>query len=842
MEINDVAKVDAPHRRKILVLHGNRQTGELLLGRMKKLQRKMLKPRLNDDIEDYNIELVAVDAPFIWHPDPSTDQTQCIQHENEIVTDQQEKNLMRTWWRRNGNEYHGLEDSLVLLHNKWIEGGFEGILGFSQGSRLTYLISCLNAASHGKAFANLEYVIMASGYGDVPLPSNFPPKGSIWDDFFPNKLSIDSLDHTFLPLSIPSLHIMGVKDQLIPLQSSRALLPMFVNPIIYEHEGGHHIPMKAADTQTVLTFIDSIPKKIEILITKEATPMITKDNRLILSGANALNILCPNNNHDDGRVKLCISSDEPNEEHTQLQIDECESLALIFPEEFQLLSKRTCYTDHGGEERWKYAHPITYSIKLKPQSEQLVDDTDFPILWPAKDVALKVEYTIEYPDVKPIFTVDHKMNLLEFKISQNQALIDVINAVAESEIGMPCVMSCVGTARDFFETGGFVNNDAPLIQFENVESNVESVYDNFDNIENNRNRTKLKKCSDERKEKCKKEGMIVADTIIRCSTLKNVASPEQYFASTSDEVNKSIGKGGLWKYTIGLVGKPSAGKSTFFNAASGFARQRGSGGGNCDENGVAIGGATMAPHPFTTIDPNVGYCLVPAPKGSCPEDDKGIVLSSGIRIGCTHGRDSKGRRLLPVMLKDVAGLVPGAYQGRGKGNKFLDDLTDADVLIHVVDASGTADTEGNDVGIEEGSNKGAGSHPLNDLAWIQNELIQWLFINLEAKWDRIVRRGQDKLVDMFSGYKQSQSFVWNVLLAIENFLNKHEGRDHALDNLDAWDEGDLYRLVVAFLGARFPMALALNKIDLPSADKYIEEISNSLPLHGKRKKVKDVLR
>jgi len=108
------------------------------------------------------------------------------------------------------------------------------------------------------------------------------------------------------------------------------------------------------------------------------------------------------------------------------------------------------------------------------------------------------------------------------------------------------------------------------------------------------------------------------------------------------------------------------GKSTFFNAATAFARQRG--GDDVDDDGIAIGGATMAPHPFTTIDPNVGFCLVPAPSGSCPEDE--TQESSPVEsIACSHGRDSFGRRLIPVMLKDVAGLVPGAYQGRGRGNK-----------------------------------------------------------------------------------------------------------------------------------------------------------------------------
>ena len=47
-----------------------------------------------------------------------------------------------------------------------------------------------------------------------------------------------------------------------------------------------------------------------------------------------------------------------------------------------------------------------------------------------------------------------------------------------------------------------------------------------------------------------------------------------------------------------------------------------------------------------------------------------------------------GNRFIPVKLIDVAGLVPGAYTGRGLGNKFLDDARQTNVLIHVVDASG----------------------------------------------------------------------------------------------------------------------------------------------------------
>ena len=85
---------------------------------------------------------------------------------------------------------------------------------------------------------------------------------------------------------------------------------------------------------------------------------------------------------------------------------------------------------------------------------------------------------------------------------------------------------------------------------------------------------------------------------------------------------------------------------------------------------------------------------------------------------------------------------------------------------------------------------------------------------------------------MFSGYKQSEAFVWDVLLNVEKYLLSHEGRDHALDDLSSWDEGDLYRLVTAFLGVRFPICLALNKSDLPSSKLHCHNIFQALPLHG----------
>jgi hypothetical protein len=85
---------------------------------------------------------------------------------------------------------------------------------------------------------------------------------------------------------------------------------------------------------------------------------------------------------------------------------------------------------------------------------------------------------------------------------------------------------------------------------------------------------------------------------------------------------------------------------------------------------------------------------------------------------------------------------------------------------------------------------------------------------------------------MFSGYKQSQAFVWDIIMAVEKFAHATEGKAGYFDHLDEWDMGDLIRLVAAFLGARFPMALALNKCDISSAIPNVKLIQESLPMQG----------
>ncbi len=121
--------------------------------------------------------------------------------------------------------------------------------------------------------------------------------------------------------------------------------------------------------------------------------------------------------------------------------------------------------------------------------------------------------------------------------------------------------------------------------------------------------------------------------------------------------------------SIGLAGKPNSGKSTFFKAAT--------------QAEVEI-----ANYPFTTIDANHGVSSVRVP---CP------CKELGIKEGC--GRCKDGHRFIAIELIDVAGLVPDAHLGKGLGNEFLDALRVAEAVIHVLDASGGTDAEGNPVGL-----------------------------------------------------------------------------------------------------------------------------------------------
>ncbi len=225
---------------------------------------------------------------------------------------------------------------------------------------------------------------------------------------------------------------------------------------------------------------------------------------------------------------------------------------------------------------------------------------------------------------------------------------------------------------------------------------------------------------------------------------------------------------------VGLVGKPNVGKSTFYAAAT-------------------LAEADIGDYPFTTIDANrgVGYVRV-----TDPGEEFGVVATprTGKVLGAT--------RYVPVEIVDVAGLVPGASEGRGLGNRFLTDLARADVLVHVVDASGKTDAEGNPI---------TGQHdPLEDVAFLRTEIEAWIAGILHDGWDRFLRRIQQEhrkldvaLAERLSGLGVTEPMAAKVL------------RDAGLAGTKPTEFPDdaIARLARATRTVCKPMLVALNKAD-----------------------------
>ncbi|TFG29564.1 redox-regulated ATPase YchF [Candidatus Thorarchaeota archaeon] len=244
-------------------------------------------------------------------------------------------------------------------------------------------------------------------------------------------------------------------------------------------------------------------------------------------------------------------------------------------------------------------------------------------------------------------------------------------------------------------------------------------------------------------------------------------------------------------FSVGIVGKPSCGKTSFTNAAC--------------KTDFKVGS-----YPFTTIAANVGVTHVRT-ACACVDFDVEDNPKNSICID--------GVRLVPIKLIDVAGLVPGAHEGRGMGNQFLDDLRQADVLIHIVDASGALDSEGQEIP--------AGSQdPAEDVRFLEEELMEWMLGIVKKDWRRLTGRVRSEgakldelLLEKLSGLKITRTHILKAL------------RESGLkaETVDKWTDEETREFVKLLRKTAKPIIIAANKIDRPGAEENYKRLQEEFP-------------
>ena len=243
---------------------------------------------------------------------------------------------------------------------------------------------------------------------------------------------------------------------------------------------------------------------------------------------------------------------------------------------------------------------------------------------------------------------------------------------------------------------------------------------------------------------------------------------------------------GSYSRLLGVVGKPNTGKSTFFSAAT-------------------LATAEIANYPFTTIKPNrgVGYVRTPC-----------VHSEFKVQDNPNNSLCLDGVRLAPVELIDVAGIVPGAWEGRGLGNQFLDEIRRADALIHIIDASGGTDSEGRPCKIGE-------HDPVEDVKFLEHEISMWMASILKKEWPKIARTAETEKKGIYGPLEERLSGLG--IKRNQIFEATHKAGLNA-DKPTTWSDDDFLKFVDTLRRISKPMLIVANKIDLPSSEANLERL------------------
>ena len=813
----------SPPACRILCLHGGRQTAQIFSDRISRLVAKASRE---------NVEFKFIDAPFADQRDAD--------------------GLLKEWYGEDGGAQ--LSTSLSLIEATIVsDGPFDGLLGFSQGA-----LAVAACAIRPHRFPSLKFCILASA------PSTPAPQS--WD-------STDGAACCMPIEGLPTLHMVSTDDRAVPPAASLSLIgTCFCEGLAecYYHPKGHALPSRADDIAAVVAFI-------------------AKYRAGMPERADSLPDLSPKDATGGGVAPAIVLTGTECVAQREAWAEELSALEAIYG-----LDDLMNHED-GGEDAVAVAEATTgcprvhFSVRLDGGGG--VDEAELP----PGELRLEFEFCDGYPlhQRLPAISLAHNMLTHQLPAAGANAVAAAALAAAEEAITAGETAVCflaVGAANAALADGawrgagdtaaasaaadddeGEDGDAAPPSLLEEHEEAVRAAI----------------------VQRMAAEAQEVVAALSPAALLGGGGSGDGATASPQADGLAQQSLRGIWTYRVGLVGKPSAGKSSLFNALTraGFthtAHERAgcdtgvgggsSGGGSGGSTGMGGGATTPAKvgaMPFTTIDPNVGMGVYAAPPDAEPTP---LVRR---RTATSHGRAEDGRRLLPVTLIDVAGLVPGAYAGRGKGNQFLADLCTADALLHVVDASCLTDAGGNPTesayghhlsGEGEGKGEGEGEGGCKDgggqdggqnggssgrggggggearaadagaegeIEWVAREIHLWVFTNLKTKLNTWRKRPQ-RLNGMFTGYGASPLLVEGVLrraaaAAVAEALQgggggPPQGLTHSQMAHDAAatiarfaseSEVHLHRLVAHFVATRWPTAVALNKADHPSSTARI---------------------
>jgi len=223
---------------------------------------------------------------------------------------------------------------------------------------------------------------------------------------------------------------------------------------------------------------------------------------------------------------------------------------------------------------------------------------------------------------------------------------------------------------------------------------------------------------------------------------------------------------------IGLAGKTNTGKSSFFKAAT-------------------MIDVEIADRRFVTIKPNVGIAFLII---DC------VCKEFGVKCNPKNGKCENGKRFVPIRLVDVAGLVPGAHMGKGLGSKFLDDLRQASVLIHIVDFSGLTNEEGEPT---------TGYDPSFDIEWVEKEINLW--------FADVIKRALQKV-----GKAGSRTDLIQILA--EQLSGLEISKNHVEQALEKVSYTDVEKFATVIRKNSKPIIIAANKIDILSAQENYSKL------------------